>query len=62
MTAKFRLMTAISGKFPRFLRLILHFGSRHLCNKNSEKMSAICIDFCRLIACEMSEKIFNSGS
>jgi hypothetical protein len=29
---------------------------------NSEKMSAICIHFCRLIACEMSDKIFNSGS
>jgi hypothetical protein len=24
-------------------------------------MSAICIHFCRLIACEMSDKVFNSG-
>jgi hypothetical protein len=40
----------------------LHFGSRHLCNKNSEKMLAICIHFCRLIACEMSDKFFYSGS
>jgi hypothetical protein len=49
----------ISTLFETFF---LHFGSRHLCNKNSEKMFAICIHFCRLIACEMSDEIFNSGS
>jgi hypothetical protein len=37
----------------------LHFGSRLLCNKNNEKMSAICTHFCRLIACEMSDKFWH---
>jgi hypothetical protein len=50
----------IGGKFLRFF--ILHFGSRYLCNKNSDKMSAICIHFCKLIDCEMCDQIFNSGS
>jgi hypothetical protein len=27
-----------------------------------KKLSAICIHFCILIACQMSDKIFNSGS
>jgi hypothetical protein len=51
---------AIGTKFPHFLRL--YFGSRYLCNKNSDKMSAICIHFCGLIDCEMSDQISISGS
>jgi hypothetical protein len=27
-----------------------------------KKMSAICIQFCKIIDCEMSDQIFNSGS
>jgi hypothetical protein len=47
--------------FPLF-EIFLHFVSRFLCNKNSDKMSVICIHFCTLIDCEMSDQIFNSGS
>jgi hypothetical protein len=47
----------MAGNFQAFLDFFLHFGSRHLCNKNSETMSAICIHFYRLIACVMSDNI-----
>jgi hypothetical protein len=54
---------AMGGKFPCFLRLFfLHFGSRYLCNKMSDKMSGICKYFCRIIDCEMCDQISNSGS
>jgi hypothetical protein len=52
------IVQAISGKFQGFLRLFcLHFGSRYYITKIVKKMSAICIQFCRLIACEMLDKI-----
>jgi hypothetical protein len=54
---------AIGGQFPSILRLFfLHFGSRFLCNKNSDQIFAISIHFCKLIDCEMCNQIFNSGS
>jgi hypothetical protein len=45
---------AIDGKFPRFLR--------YLCNKNNDKLSAICLHFGIFIDCEMSNQIFNFGN
>jgi hypothetical protein len=36
----FTILQAIGGKFPRFLSLFLHFGSRYLCSTTSDKISA----------------------
>jgi hypothetical protein len=46
----------------KYLTNVQAIGSRYLCNKNSDKMSAFCILFFRLIDCEMFDQVFNSGS
>jgi hypothetical protein len=49
-----RMYRQLTGNFHAFWDFFLHYGRRYLCNKSSDKMSAICIHFCRLIDCEKS--------
>jgi hypothetical protein len=48
--------------YRQLVEAFLYSLSRYLCNKNSDKMSAIGIHFCRVTDCEMLDRIFNYGS